>query len=139
MYVAHGARKNGGEAWGECVALVGKYGLPRYPGIDFEIPDPLVAQAIRAFGWRNLCTSENPYADRARFIELYDQLAESDRKDTQVSQGLVSTARAPALPAAARASALPEAPIDVVGPEEGSALLAELVRNLTAGDDEDES
>lgn len=88
--VAHGARKNGGEAWGEVRALVARQGRYRTPGVDFAIEDELVAAAVRAFGWSELCRGENPSADRARFIELYDQLARGERRAAQIAPGATS-------------------------------------------------
>ncbi len=88
MDAVHGTRKNGGAAWGECLALIRRYGSHRHPGIDFEITDSHVAATVRAFGWHDLCRSDNSVADRARFIELYDQLAKGERKEAQIAPGL---------------------------------------------------
>lgn len=92
--VAHGARRPGGDAWGRCLALIRRYGSHRWPGIDFEVDDPLLLATIRALGWYELCASDNPHADRARFIELYDQLAAGERKEAAIAPGATS----PALP-----------------------------------------
>lgn len=82
--VLHGHRRLGGEAWGDVVAemrRVGWYGRPRFA-------DPVVGDVVRMLGWQGLCSSGNETADRARFIELYDGLAERNRKETVVSKGL---------------------------------------------------
>ena len=92
--VAHGARLPGGEAWGRCIALIRRYGSHRWPAIDFSVDDPILLATIRSLGWLDLCQSDNPHADRARFIELYDQLAERARKEAAVAPGAMS----PALP-----------------------------------------
>jgi hypothetical protein len=45
-------------------------------GGDFGKPvwsSPIVEQAVRAIGWRNLRMSEDQTADRARFIQCYEQ------------------------------------------------------------------
>lgn len=84
---AGGGRKNGGQAWGEIVALIRRYGSHRVPGRDFQIADPLVEQVIRAMHWPELCVSENAVADRARCIELYDQLATAARKEAAIAPG----------------------------------------------------
>lgn len=97
-----GERKSGGAAWGEVTAMVKRYGGHRAPGIDFEVADPLVAEVIRALGWRDLCDSRNQAADRARFIELYDQLARQARKAAQLAPGV----RPPVLAAPLRTNAL---------------------------------
>lgn len=68
---AFGARRPGGEAWGDVGKAVRTYGIYRTPVFS----DHLVARAVAAIGWTAICNSENPTADRARFIELYDRLA----------------------------------------------------------------
>lgn len=76
--IARGARRAGAEAWGdvtEAIRRVGRYN----PCPNFD--DPIVAECVRSFGWLSLCDSTNDIADRARFIELYDQLAERGRRD----------------------------------------------------------
>jgi hypothetical protein len=88
--VAHGARRAGGAAWGDVRRAIGKYGHNRVPGQDFQFEDPIVAEAVRGMGWRELCLSENEVADRARFTELYDELARGERKVAAVSYGAVS-------------------------------------------------
>lgn len=86
----HGRRRGGAEAWGDVIRAIGRYGYMRRPGIDFAFDDPLVARAVDAFGWANLCGSENATADRARFIEHYDQLAENAHADAQLAPGATS-------------------------------------------------
>jgi len=90
--VAHGSRAPGGEAWGQCLKLIRRYGSHRWPGIDFEVGDPVLLATIRALGWLDLCQSDNPHADRARFIELYDQLAQGERKEAAIAPGATSRA-----------------------------------------------
>lgn len=68
---AAGHQRIGAEAWSDVLAegrRVGTYGLP-------EFRDPLTAECVRQMGWRNLMTSSNDAADRARFIELYNSLS----------------------------------------------------------------
>lgn len=89
--VTHGPKRLGGEAWGEVIAeirRVGWYGSPIFT-------DPLVGQAVRMLGWQTLCVSTNEMSDRARFIELYDGLAERERSNTVASIGLQLPAGVP--------------------------------------------
>ena len=68
------------QAWQEVVRAmvdVGSYGTPSWS-------HPLIGQAVDALGWRNLCMSENAVADRARFIQAYEQLAE--RNETEMME-----------------------------------------------------
>lgn len=57
-------------AWREvCRAIVeiGSYGSPVFSS-------PLIERTVENIGWRNLCLSENQVADRARFVQAYEQL-----------------------------------------------------------------
>ena len=59
------------EAWQEVLQqfnLTGSYGDPKFS-------HPLIDRAVQSLGWRELCLSENQTADRARFIQCYEQLA----------------------------------------------------------------
>jgi len=53
-------------------------------GGDFGKPvwsHPVVEQAVSVMGWRNLRMSENQVADRARFIQCYEQLISRIERD----------------------------------------------------------
>lgn len=82
-----GETRPGGSAWGDVVKAIRRYGYMRSPGKDFKFDDPLVAEAVSAMDWVELCSSENQVADRARFIELYDRLAATSRR-SQLSESL---------------------------------------------------
>ena len=65
------------QAWQEVLRqfnLTGSYGTP-------EFSHPLITRAVNSLGWRELCLSENQVADRARFIQCYEQLQERARRD----------------------------------------------------------
>jgi hypothetical protein len=96
-----GEIRPGGEAWGDVPRAIRRYGYMRTPGQDFDFDDPAVAAAVKAMSWQELCSSENAVADRARFIELYDQLAARSRR-LQLSEGLPAMQRFRALQAAQR-------------------------------------
>lgn len=61
----------GAVAWGEAVDMM------RWRGHswDYKFDNPVTQKCIDALGWSYLCMSTNQTADRARFIELYDELA----------------------------------------------------------------
>ena len=66
------------EAWGEVVAQirsVGSYGRPQFS-------NPLIHKMVSDMGWNNLCTSEMPGADRARFIDGYKALVVRQTHET---------------------------------------------------------
>ena len=70
-----GERRMGCDAWGDVLKAVSEYGYYRVP----VFRDPVVARCVQAMTWQALCLSENQTSDRARFIELYDGLAEQWR------------------------------------------------------------
>jgi hypothetical protein len=72
-----GAKRTGGEAWGDVTLAIRRTG---YVGVP-KFEDPIVAEIVTRWGWRALCCDGNDVADRARFIELYDQLAARQRDD----------------------------------------------------------
>lgn len=88
LEMTQGRKREGGEAWGDVVAAMKRYGWTRTPGADFTFADPLVARCVKALGWGELCRSENAIADRARFIELYAQYAKADVSDRSIAQAL---------------------------------------------------
>lgn len=60
-----------GEAWGEAVDMMRFRGHSWEPKFD----NPVTQRCVEALGWYYLCMSESQVADRARFIELYTELA----------------------------------------------------------------
>ena len=96
-----GPVRAGGDAWGAVLSAMKHEGAWREPGVEFTFADPVTMRCVQRLGWRDLCLSENTVADRARFIELYDQLAQQSRKE-QASPLLAAAAerRGEALPVA---------------------------------------
>lgn len=92
--VQRGPVRSGGEAWGDVLAEIrrtGYIGAPRFN-------DPLVARCVDLMTWRGLCLGENEAADRARFIDLYDNLAARQREDEVAGRALPEPKRGLALP-----------------------------------------
>lgn len=58
-------------------------------GYAWGFPDPLVGKLVRAFGWRDLCLSENAVADRARFIPAYEQEQRREREQARLTPALL--------------------------------------------------
>lgn len=79
----NGQVRPGGDAWGDVIAAVHRYGSRRDP----VFVDQLVGRCVSSFGWEAICLSEDITADRARFIELYDRLAKVQRKEGQTAIG----------------------------------------------------
>jgi len=63
------------EAWREVQAEVARVGHAGQP----ELGNPVARQVVEQLGWRSLCLSENPVADRAHFVQAYQALAERER------------------------------------------------------------
>jgi hypothetical protein len=75
--------KSGGEAWGEVMAAVGKYGYVRTP----EFSDPLIGDCVSAVGgWLVLCTSpiDTIHTTRARFIQSYEILQDRQKRQERM-------------------------------------------------------
>lgn len=60
------------EAWGEVVRQISRVGRDGQP----QFSHPLIERAVKALDWRELCNSENQVADRARFIQAYEQMVQ---------------------------------------------------------------
>lgn len=87
-----GDQRPGGDGWGDVLDAVGRWGVYRIPGRDFQFADPVVAQCVTSLGWEEICNSENQQADRARFIELYERHAKTTRQK-QLSESLPAMQR----------------------------------------------
>jgi hypothetical protein len=102
-----GPTRAGGEAWGDVQIAICRAGGRC---VDPEFSDPVVADTVRALGWRNLWDEQNPTADRARFVDLYDRLAARRRADVASGIPLPAGPACPVLPARRRRA--PELPAD---------------------------
>jgi hypothetical protein len=63
------------DAWADVQEEIHKLGYCNPPQFD----NPITAQVVDQLGWRDLCLSENPVADRAHFVQAYRALAEGER------------------------------------------------------------
>lgn len=96
----HGRARTGAQAWEDVRRAIGSVGRNRAP----TFTDPVTALVVNGLGWVELCNSENATADRARFIDAYEQHARRAAEDRSVAS-LPGVAR-PALPDAAPVSSL---------------------------------
>ncbi|MHC1762112.1 MAG: replicative helicase loader/inhibitor [Negativicutes bacterium] len=67
------------EAWEEVESLIQTVGPYRAP----EYSCDTVKRAVRAIGWQHLCMGENPEADRAHFLRLYESMRSRYREDRE--------------------------------------------------------
>jgi hypothetical protein len=65
------------EAWGEVTRQIRTIGHWDKP----EFSDLLVRKLVSDMGWLNLCMSEMPGADRARFMDGYNALLSRERRE----------------------------------------------------------
>jgi hypothetical protein len=85
------------QAWQEVQQQIlingGDYGKP-------EWSSPLVEEAVKRMGWRNLRMSEDQTADRARFLQCYEQIVDRATKREMILPqvaGYIETKQANAL------------------------------------------
>lgn len=107
LAVESGEQRPGGHAWGEVcreaqrICNLSEAEICRDRSLAKpRIADPVAVEAARSLGWsaiRNRLASDE-VATRARFIELYDKLAATNRR-TQLTEGLPSVQRYRALQA----------------------------------------
>lgn len=61
-----------GDGWEQVQKAISKYG---YYNADEALAsmDKVTQQCVKRLGWKNICLSENPVADRANFRQIYEQ------------------------------------------------------------------
>lgn len=69
--LVEGEERDWGQAWGEVVRLIKKYGYTR-PQEAYAEMDNLTLQTVKRLGWENICTSENIAVERANFRQIYE-------------------------------------------------------------------
>jgi len=69
------------EAWGEVVEKIRIFGHTFYGGKVPDFSSPIITKVVSYFGWNDLCLSENPIADRARFLQAYEVELDRARED----------------------------------------------------------
>lgn len=75
--------KDAGEAWGEIQMAIRKYGYYRADEALESLSAP-VRTAAERIGFRELCTSENPEANRAHFFKIYNAIAERESQNAMI-------------------------------------------------------
>lgn len=74
-----------GEAWEEVQQAIRRYGSYREEEAAASL-SRLTAVTVRRMGFRNLCQSENPVADRAHFQRIYENLILRERHQAQLPE-----------------------------------------------------
>lgn len=82
--VQHGDIADWGEGWEQVIMAIRRYGSYRIPEA-MESFDSITRQCVERLGFRNICMSENIAADRANFRMMYEQIANRQKADNQMS------------------------------------------------------
>ena len=72
------------EGWEEVQKAIRKHGMYDIKGA-MDSFSPLTRQTVERLGFRNICVSENPMADRANFRQCYEILANREQTRQQVA------------------------------------------------------
>lgn len=72
-----------GEAWEEVQRAIRRYGSYQEDAALASL-SRLTAVAVRRMGFKNLCLSENPVADRAHFQRMYEGMVKEEKHQTQL-------------------------------------------------------
>lgn len=76
------------EAWETITGAIRRYGLYREPEALASLPDE-VSKMAKRFGWRELCTNENPDTLRAQFRMAWETNAKRSKDKAILSPALV--------------------------------------------------
>lgn len=82
--VTHGEALTWGESWEKAVAAIRRFGSYR-PKEALESLDPLTRKCVESLGYRELCISENPMADRANYRMVFETYAQRQQTEQQLA------------------------------------------------------
>jgi hypothetical protein len=82
--VQNGSIPDWGDGWEQVLLAIRRFGTYRIPEA-MESFDPLTRKCVERLGFRNICMSENINHDRANFRMIYEQMAERQKKESQLS------------------------------------------------------
>ena len=88
--VQNGDIPDWGEGWEEVQRAIRKHGMYNVKAA-MDSFTPLTRQAVERLGFRNICVSENPMAERANFRQCYEILAKREQTRQQVALPLQDT------------------------------------------------
>ena len=88
--VKNGEIPDWGEGWEQVCKAIRKYGSYE-PRKALDSLDPITRQCVERLGFKNLCMSENPTADRANFRQCYEVIAKREQTRQQIALPLLET------------------------------------------------
>lgn len=80
--------KDQGEAWGEVQKAISQYGYYRQEEA-LESLTPIVREAVKRLGFREICLDENQDAVRAHFFKIYSTLIERKTNDAKLPPSIL--------------------------------------------------
>ena len=75
------------DGWDDCCRVIRKYGSYGADKAMTELTG-ITKETVKRLGFRELCMSENPMADRANFRMIFEQLAQRQQKTAQLPASL---------------------------------------------------
>lgn len=85
--VTQGEKPLWSDGWDQACRMIRKYGSYN-AGAALAEMDEITRQTVKRLGYMELCHSENIVADRANFRIIFEQLADRQQKEAQLSVGL---------------------------------------------------
>lgn len=85
--IVNGRQEDWGDGWQKTIAAIRRYGMYREEEA-LESMDELTRATVTRLGYQNLCLSDNQAADRARFKDIYEQLAERKKRESNLPNAL---------------------------------------------------
>lgn len=73
--------------WAQVTRAIGAYGMWN-PDAAIENMDAITRECVKRLGWKELCMSENPTADRANFRMIYEQVQRKKVEAAALPAGL---------------------------------------------------
>lgn len=85
--IRDGETPDWGEAWATVQQAIRRKGMYREQEA-LESMDEITRATVERLGFQNLCLSENAVADRARFKDIYEQVAQRKKRENQLPESL---------------------------------------------------
>ena len=85
--IRDGETPDWGEAWAKVQQAIRRKGMYRETEA-LESMDEITRATVERLGFQNLCLSENAVADRARFKDIYEQVAQRKKRENQLPESL---------------------------------------------------
>lgn len=127
-----------GEAWEEVQRAIRKYGRYREEEALASLTR-MTAVAVRRMGFQNLCSSDNPVADRAHFQRMYEGMVKEEKRQTQIPEfvrrektRMIESHTPPVYQIERKEDPMPES-VERAAPEHINKLLEKLYQSMGAG------